>query len=313
MVKPIRNLSDAALEIAGGNLNTLLPETASRDEVGRLSESFGFMQKSLREFIANLKQTTAAKERIESELRIAHDIQMSILPKKFPPFPDHTEFDIFATLKPAREVGGDLYDFFFIDEHHLCFLIGDVSDKGVPAAFLMAVTKTLLKIIAEQDYAPGDILEKINNHLAEDNESCMFVTLFLAILDIRNGAITYGSAGHNPPVIYNSSDAAFMEPLNEPVAGAMPNMHYSTRHTTLAPGDTLFLYTDGVTEAMNPQQELYSEQRLLDFLSNSTCRNPTNMIKDVSQSISAFSGTAEQSDDITMLALKYKKKLTSHC
>lgn len=305
MVKPIRDLSDAALEIAGGNLNTVLPEIVSRDEVGKLSESFGFMQKSLREFIDDLKQTTAAKERIESELRIAHDIQMSILPKIFPPFPDHKEFDIFATLKPAREVGGDLYDFFFIDEHHFCFLIGDVSGKGVPAAFLMAVTKTLLKVIAEQDLMPGEILEKANNDLAEDNESCMFVTLFLAILDIRNGNVAYGSAGHNPPVLLSNDRAVFLEPLNEPIAGAMPDMIYSTRHMTLAPGETLFLYTDGVTEAMTLEQELYSDQRLLRFLNNSTGDHPGDMIQAVTQSITEFAGKAEQSDDITMLALKY--------
>ena len=305
ITKPVRDLSDAALEIANGNLNAVLPKTRSRDEVGRLSESFGFMQQSLREFIADLKRTTIQKERIESELRIAHDIQMGILPKIFPPFPDHKEFAIFAILEPAREVGGDLYDFFFIDEHHFCFLIGDVSGKGVPAAFLMAVTKTLLKVVAERGVEPGVILEKVNNDLAEDNESCMFVTLFLAILDIRSGEVSYGSAGHNPPVLLADNRACFLEPLNEPIAGAMPDMTYTTRYMTMAPGETLFLYTDGVTEAMNSKQELYSDERLLHFLDTVDKGKVTDVVKAVNKSVVGFAGDAEQSDDITMLALKY--------
>jgi len=305
ITKPMRNLSDAALEIANGNLNAVLPKTRSRDEVGQLSESFGFMQQSLREFIADLKRTTIQKERIESELRIAHDIQMGILPKIFPPFPDHKEFDIFAILEPAREVGGDLYDFFFIDEHRFCFLIGDVSGKGVPAAFLMAVTKTLLKVVAERGVEPGAILEKVNNDLAEDNESCMFVTLFLAILDIRNGEVSYGNAGHNPPVLLADNRASFLEPLNEPIAGAMPDMTYTTRHMTMAPGETLFLYTDGVTEAMNNKQELYSDERLLHFLETADKGKVIDIVKAANKSVVEFAGNAEQSDDITMLALKY--------
>ena len=305
ITKPVRDLSSAALEIAGGNLNTVLPQTRSRDEVGKLSDSFGFMQRSLREYIANLKTTTQQKERIESELRIAHDIQMGILPKIFPPFPEHDEFDIFASLEPAREVGGDLYDFFFIDEHRFCFLIGDVSGKGVPAAFLMAVTKTLLKVVAERGVEPGAILEKVNNDLAEDNESCMFVTLFLGILDIRSGVVSYGSAGHNPPVYLTGKGPSFLPSLNEPIAGAMPGMKYTTRHMTLVHGETLFLYTDGVTEAMNVKQELYSDRRLLRFLATVAGDEPVGIIKAVNRSVIEFAGDAEQSDDITMLALKY--------
>lgn len=305
MTQPIRTLSKATLEIAGGNLHTQLPAISSTDEVGQLSKSFGFMQDSLRKFIADLKKTTATKERIESELRIAREIQMGILPKIFPPFPNYNEFDIFAMLEPAKEVGGDLYDFFFIDEHHFCFLIGDVSGKGVPAAFLMAVTKTLLKVVAEQKFTPSEILEKVNNDLAEDNESCMFVTLFLAILDIRTGDISYGSAGHNPPVLLTKDNASFLEPLNEPIAGAMTGMTYSTRHMTLAPGDTLFLYTDGVTEAMNTKQELYSDERLRNFLHHTSHDQVSDIIKAVNLSVAEFAGEAEQSDDITMLALKY--------
>jgi sigma-B regulation protein RsbU (phosphoserine phosphatase) len=263
------------------------------------------MQKSLNEYVVNLEKTTILKERIESELRIARDIQMGILPKLFPAFPDYDEFDIFASLESAKEVGGDLYDFFFIDPHHFCFLVGDVSGKGVPAAFFMAITKTLIKVIAEREMQPHLIMEKVNNDLAEDNDSCMFVTLFLAILDIRTGDVSYSSAGHNPPVLFTKSKTSYLESQNEPIAGAMQDVKYSTQQLTLAVGDTLFLYTDGVTEAMNKKQELYSDERLLEFLTGIEAQNAEDMIVQVNRSVAAFADGAEQSDDITMLALTY--------
>ncbi|MEA3543597.1 MAG: SpoIIE family protein phosphatase, partial [Thermodesulfobacteriota bacterium] len=305
LTQPVRDLSVATLEIAKGNFNAPLPQTKSSDEVGQLSDSFGFMQTSLREYIVDLKETTTQKERIEAELRIARDIQMGILPKLFPAFPDHDEFDIYASLESAKEVGGDLYDFFFIDDHHFCFLVGDVSGKGVPAAFFMAVTKTLIKVIAERELQPDVILAKVNNDLAEDNESCMFVTLFLAVIDIRIGEVIYSSAGHNPPLLLTANEVAFMVPGNEPVAGAMPGVKYTSGKLTLASGDTMFLYTDGVTEAMNHEQKLYSEQRLLNLLTATTQRAATDIIHQVNRSIIEFASGAEQSDDITMLALTY--------
>lgn len=305
VTRPIHDLANAAQEIAGGNLNSVLPKARSHDEVGNISESFGFMQRSLREYIADLETTTRQKERIESELRIAHAIQMGILPKIFPPFPEHDEFNIFASLDPAREVGGDLYDFFFIDKHRFCFLIGDVSGKGVPAAFLMAVTKTLLKVVAEQGVDPGEILEKVNNDLARDNESCMFVTIFLTILDISTGEVFYSSAGHNPPLLITANEAFFIESLNEPIAGVMPGMKYTSRYMQLVHGDILFLYTDGVTEAMNVNRELYSDKRLHTLIQTVAVDDPADIIKAVNASIIEFVGDAEQSDDITMLALKY--------
>lgn len=305
ITKPVRDLSDAALEIADGNLDAVLPISQSSDEVGKLTNSFNIMQKSLHEFIANLKQTTAHKERIESELRIAREIQMGILPKLFPAFPNYDEFDIFASLESAKEVGGDLYDFFFIDKHRFCFLIGDVSGKGVPAAFFMAITKTLIKVIAEREVQTNLIMEKVNNDLAEDNESCMFVTLFLAIIDIRTGEVSYSNAGHNPPILLTGNNASYLEPMNEPIAGAMSELCYSTQQLTLTPGDTLFLYTDGVTEAMNKEQQLYSDERLVELLDNTTKTGAMEIIELVNGSVAEFADGAEQSDDITMLALTY--------
>lgn len=307
--KPLIALSQSATEIAKGNLDSSIPIMNSEDELGKLAKSFNHMQSSLRAHITELTETTAQKERIESELRIARDIQMSILPKLFPPFPDKEEFDIFASIEPAREIGGDLYDFFFINETKFCFLIGDVSGKGVPAAFFMAVTKTLLKVISEQTPDPAKILRKVNNDLAADNDSCMFVTLFIGILDTQTGKVQIGNAGHNPPVLLSKGNIAYLPSSNEPLAGAMEDMEYTTTELQLEKGDTLFLYTDGVTEAMNVKNELYSDEKLINVLINNENKNmlysTKELIQCVDYSIKDFTEGAEQSDDITMLSLRY--------
>ncbi|MDD3311572.1 SpoIIE family protein phosphatase [Pseudodesulfovibrio sp.] len=309
ITRPLSRLSKAALEIADGNLDLVLPETRCDDEVGRLTKSFRTMKFSLKEYIDNLTSTTAAKERIESELRIARDIQMGILPKLFPAFPDRTEFEIFASIEPAKEVGGDLYDFFFVDETHFCFLVGDVSGKGVPAAFFMAVTKTLLKVVSERGLNPGEVLSKVNSDLAAENESCMFVTLFLAIIDIETGDVQYANAGHNPPVYMPCGGAPeWIPPLGEPVAGIMDGMQYTTKSMKMNPGDIIFIYSDGVTEAMNPDKELYSDERLMRFMSDARGPFAPKLVKDLDASIKAFARGAEQSDDITMLAMQFMGK-----
>lgn len=306
ITRPLTELSGAALEIASGNLDLKLPDVSSEDEVGDLAQSFRTMKSSLKEYIRNLTSTTAAKERIESELRIARDIQMGILPKLFPAFPDRTEFEVYASIEPAKEVGGDLYDFFFVDEKHFCFLVGDVSGKGVPAAFFMAVTKTLLKVVSERGLDPGDVLTKVNADLAEDNESCMFVTLFLAIINIETGEVRYANAGHNPPIFLPcGGEPEWIPPLGEPVAGIVDTMEYSTKTMTMNPGDTFFIYTDGVTEAMNPEKQLYSEERLMEILTDADNPVAEKLVKDIGLSIVEFARGAEQSDDITMLAMQY--------
>lgn len=306
---PLRKLTVSANDMASGNLEAELPETTSKDEVGELTHSFQTMRDSIKDYIINLTETTAAKERIESELRIAHDIQMGILPKLFPAFPERKEFDIHAAIEPAKEVGGDLYDFFFVDEKNFCFLVGDVSGKGVPAAFFMAVTKTLLKVVAERILDPGEVLSKVNNDLAEDNESCMFVTLFLAVMDISTGEVRYASAGHNPPLLMaKGKDAEWIPPLNELVAGIMEDTNYTTQSMTMYPGDTLFIYTDGVTEAMDREQELYSEERLIEAMNRCRGKSAEQIIRTIEGALKDFTGGAEQSDDITMLAMQYLGK-----
>lgn len=306
ITRPLRILTGAAAGIAGGDLEQPMPFIAPGDEVGDLAASFERMRESLKRHIANLTETTAAKERIESELRIAHDIQMGILPKTFPPFPDRTELDVFASILPAREVGGDLYDFFFVDEHRFCFLVGDVSGKGVPAAFFMAVTKTLIKAVAEREPDPGRILARVNDELAADNDSCMFVTLFLAILDTRTGRLGYGNAGHPSPLLLRAGlPPERIAGMEEPMAGAMPDIDYSTGTLDLLPGDALFLSTDGVSEAMNPDLELYSDDRLLETVAGQARAGARDLVLAVSASVTAWAGDAEQSDDITMLAVRY--------
>lgn len=303
---PLTKLTDSALEIAAGNLDVKLPEITSSDEVGDLANSFDFMQTSLKEYINNLTSTTAAKERIESELRIASEIQMGILPKLFPAFPERKEFEVYASIEPAKEVGGDLYDFFFVDDEHFCFLLGDVSGKGVPAAFFMAVTKTLLKVVFEKGLDPGEVLSKVNADLAAENESCMFVTLFVAIMNINTGHIRYANAGHNPPVFVPcEGPPEWIPPLGDPVAGIMDGMEYTTKTMDMKPGDIIFIYTDGVTEAMNPDQKLYSEERLMNLITKSELRTSPELVKEIDDSIKVFTKGAEQSDDITMLAMQF--------
>jgi sigma-B regulation protein RsbU (phosphoserine phosphatase) len=306
---PLRNLTASANEMASGNLDAELPEVRSNDEVGELATSFQTMKESLKSYISNLTETTAAKERIESELRIAHDIQMSILPKLFPAFPERNEFDIHASIEPAKEVGGDLYDFFFLDDEHFCFLVGDVSGKGVPAAFFMAVTKTLLKVVAERGLDPGEVMAKVNNDLAEDNDACMFVTLFLAVINIETGDVRYANAGHNPPLLLpKNKDSEWIPPLNELVAGIMEDTEYTTKSMTMEPGDTLFIYTDGVTEAMDSDKNLYSEERLVEVMNECSGQSAKSIVHTIDKSLKAFTGGAEQSDDITMLAMQFLGK-----
>ena len=329
ITRPLRRLRGAAREVAGGHLDAAMPEVKNRDEVHDLAEAFANMQKSLKDHIRDLTAATASRERIQSELRIASEIQLGILPKTFPPLPGHTEFELFASLTPAREVGGDFYDFFPCGPDCFCFLIGDVSGKGVPAAFYMAVSRTLIKAVAESVAGagrrrgvdrhganlgenqrrvpnPGHILARANNGLAEDNESCMFVTVFCAVLDFASGEVHYASAGHNPPVLLRASAAPVYLPTHgDPVAGAMTGVEFTTDTLTLNPGDALVLYTDGVTEAMNPAQELYGEERLAERLAEMGHLSVRETCQVLAEDVHAFADGAEQSDDITMLVLRY--------
>ncbi len=284
--------------------------TMGRDEVIKFfgrepNMAIELIQLSIKRFIENLKAETAARERIESELRIAHDIQASMLPAVFP---QRDEFDIYALMDPAKEVGGDFYDFFFIDDRRLCLVIGDVSGKGVPAAMFMAITKTLIKNEARRCKRTDEILANVNSIIVPDNQSCLFVTVFCAVLDLTTGELQYCNAGHNPPLLIRATgEVEFIKSAKGFVVGVMEHCACNHNVLTLAPGDAVFLYTDGVTEAMDPEQKQFSEARLQGYLDKMKKLGMRQIVECMRAKIMEFSRGAAQSDDITMLALKYRR------
>ena len=298
--KPLGFLSDSAQEIAKGNFDTVLPTFKNNDEIAQLRDSFDTMQQSLKRYVEQLKESTAAKASIDSELNVAYNIQMSMLPQTFPAFPDRKDIDLFASLTPAKGVGGDLYDFFIRDEM-LFFCIGDVSGKGVPAALVMAVTRTLFRNIAAHNAEPNHIVEAINQSICEGNDNCMFVTLFVGVLDLKTGLLRYCNAGHEAPMI-NGKQLPCIS--NLPV-GVMSDCNYSEQETNLVPGTTLFLYTDGLTEAENESHELFGRQRVIDMM-KALNGSTMELIRTMTNTVYRFAGNTEQSDDLTMLAINYK-------
>ncbi|MFA7077403.1 MAG: LytS/YhcK type 5TM receptor domain-containing protein [Syntrophomonas sp.] len=252
------------------------------------------------------KETQKQKELIESELSVAREIQMSIVPKIFPPFPGRQEFDVFAVIEPAKEVGGDLYDYFLLDDDHLCFTIGDVSGKGVPASLFMAVTKTLIKAKADIKLGPNEILYAVNNELCEDNDSGMFVSEFLGILKISTGEIVYSNGGHNLPYVLRRDGSLKMLPKMGGMAlGVMDEMSYHCAEVKLHAGDSLVMYTDGVTEAMNEAGELFGEEGLEQALTGLIGKTARDEVDVILQSTREFVNGAKQSDDITIVVLQY--------
>ena len=266
------------------------------------------MRRRIVEYIKNLKETTAAKERIESELNIARDIQRSIIPVLFPAFPDCIEFEIYAVLESAKAVGGDLYDFFFIDEDHLYFAVGDVSGKGVPASLFMAVSQTLSRAKAAPGLSVGEIVTGINKDLCRDNEMSMFVTYISGILNIKTGELKLCNGGHNPPFVIKASGGIEKLGARHGMAlGVMEPQDYSCGSITMNPGDVIVLYTDGVTEAMDKDNKEYSESRLVAYLEKNVAeKDAGTLVKGLLADVREFAGEAEQSDDITILVLGYR-------
>ena len=306
ITRPLTLLAGATEDIATGNLDVVIPEIGTGDEVGKLAQSFDYMKGSLKQYIADLTETTAAKERIESELQIAHDIQMGILPKIFPPFPEMSEFDLHAALEPAKEVGGDTFDFFFLDDDHLSFNVGDVSGKGVPASLFMAITKTLIKTRATRDTTPEVVLTQVNEDLSADNPSLLFVTLFMGTLNIRNGILEYCNGGHNPPYIIRAGGEIEALAMTGGLAlGVMEGFEFQSKGVTLNTGDALFIYSDGVTEAMNSKHELFSEERLEEELARLKDLPVGDIIAGVMEAIHNYSGDEPQTDDITVMIIRY--------
>ncbi len=275
-----------------------------------LMQELTVKNRELQESFDNLRRTTTAKERMESELNIGRDIQMSMLPLEFPAFPHRTDFTVFATLEPAREVGGDFYDFFLLDEDRFCFCVGDVSGKGVPAALFMAVTKTLIKSRATNDFSPASILTHVNDEISANNDSAMFVTLWLGILDVTSGTLEYTNAGHNPPyLVRHTGEVVRLAERHGPVIGAVDGLVYSEGSGQLERGDVLFLYTDGVTEAMDPDGQLYEEDRLVRVLRSSDLDSVESLVRASTDDVWRFQADAEQADDVTVLAVEFSGRV----
>lgn len=311
LTKPIRQLSKGVQQIAMGNFNGKL-NIHTGDEIESLAISFNAMTTELQTYIKNLEQITAEKERIATELNVATNIQKNMLPCIFPPYPDRKDFDIYAVMYPAKEVGGDFYDFYLLDENHLVITIADVSDKGIPAAMFMVITKTILKNFAMSMTSPDDfsaVVQCANRQLCENNEEMMFVTVFMGMLDLKTGKFIYVNAGHTPPMIrHKHKDDSTFEYLpveKNCVLGINEEAQFKQQEVYLKQGDELFLYTDGVTEAINKEKKLYSIERLYSNLNKinqkSSCQD---ILRDVKLSIDEFVQGMYQSDDITMLAIK---------
>ena len=299
--KPLGFLSESAQEVAKGNFDVPLPTFKHNDEVARLRDSFGIMQQSLKEYLEEQKALSAAKAAMMSELNVAHTIQMSMIPKTFPAFPDRKDLDLYASLTPAKAVGGDLYDFFIRDDN-LYFCIGDVSGKGVPASLVMAVSRTLFRNIAAHTDKPSHIVETMNVNICDGNEQCMFVTLFVGVLDLQTGRLRYSNAGHDAPYV---QDEHLPCDSNLPV-GITPDLKYSEQETMIAPGKILFLYTDGLTEAENSSQNLFGMQRINEVIATFE-GSPQELIETMTAAVHQFVGDTEQSDDLTMLAFRIRK------
>lgn len=279
------------------------------DEIESLSQSFNFMLEELENYIDNLSHVTAEKERIGAELDIAKHIQASMLPCIFPAFPERREFDIYATMTPAKEVGGDFYDFFMVDDRHLAIVMADVSGKGVPAALFMVIGKTLIKDHTTPESDLGKVFTDVNNLLCEANSEGLFITAFEGVLDLETGTFDFVNAGHEMPYICKAGgdfEAYKIRPGF--VLAGMEGMKYRAGTMTLDVGDKIFQYTDGVTEATNINNELYGMERLCKILNARKNNTPIEILESVKADIDEFVGEASQFDDITMLCLEYKAK-----
>lgn len=254
----------------------------------------------------DITERKRAQERIRAELAVAARIQKSMLPQEFPSLPRSGEFDLYALMNPAREVGGDFYDFFLVDNDHLCVSVGDVAGKGVAAALFMAITIALLRSAARETSAPDMILNRLNRELAHGNEACMFVTAFCAILDLRTGALSYSNAGHQPPLICTETKSiACLAAPSGPPLGLVEGTNYRQEHLGLDPGDVLFAYTDGITEACDKHSDFFSEDRLLQRILELKGKTCNEMVSGVMESVASFCAAVDQTDDITMLALAF--------
>ena len=277
------------------------------DEIEDLADAFTKMDGDIKEYIKELSEVTAERERISAELNVAKRIQEGMLPRIFPPFPERHEFELYASMIPAKEVGGDFYDFFMVDDTHIALVMADVSGKGVPAALFMTISKVLIKTSVQAGRSPEESLERVNNQLLEGNDTGLFVTVWLAVIDITTGKGVAGNAGHMHPVLRRSDgEYELIKYKHSPALSTIGGIPFREHGFELKPGDMLFVYTDGVTEATNADEELFGEERMLEALNRNGEAGTEELLPAVKEAIDDFVGEAPQFDDITMLAFKYK-------
>ncbi len=308
IVRPIEHMTQRINALSGSD-SAFEMEGVYRtdDEIEILAESFASLSKKTRDYIRQITEITAEKERIGTELALATRIQADMLPNIYPAFPDRKEFDIFATMDPAKEVGGDFYDFFLIDETHLGIVMADVSGKGVPAALFMMVSKILVQNYAMTGRSPAQVLQAVNDQICGNNREEMFVTVWFGILDTATGKITAANAGHEYPVLMQAGGAfQLVRDKHGFVIGGMEGIRYKEYELQLSPGSKLFLYTDGVPEATNADNALFGTDRMLAALNENTGAPPEELLKNVRRAVDGFVQEAEQFDDLTMLGLEFK-------
>ena len=311
VILPVELISKEAGEFVGNKakVSDKLDAIRTRDEIQSLSDSVYQMEVDINEYISDIKSITAEKERIGAELSVATHIQANMLPKVFPAFPGRTEFDIYATMNPAKEVGGDFYDYFLITENKLGMVMADVSGKGIPAALFMVIAKTLIKNRALMGESPSEVLYHVNNELLEGNEAGLFVTVWLAVVDLETGKGIAANAGHEHPALRRAGgEFELVKYRHSPAVATMEEMKYREHEFELHPGDTLFVYTDGVTEATNKDEKLFGEERLVEALNRKPDAEPDELLANVRDGINEFVQDAQQFDDITMMGMIYKGK-----
>ena len=304
-----RNMEQRSFEPAEEEMAAMHKISQSRgDEVGSLAEAMAAMISRLQRYLIEMEVATAARQRVEGELSAARDIQIGMLPRKFPPFPEHSELDVFAMLESAKEVGGDLYDYFLIDDHRLFFVVGDVSGKGVPAALFMAMTTTLFKAHAMSSSSTGEIMGKVNSELSRENAAEMFVTVFACILDLRDGTVEYSDGGHEAPFIVRADGSVERLTKHQGIAlGVFGDVAFKTDHFPLHRGDALVLFTDGVSEATDAEDMLFTTSRIETALAAARSEFSARFIAEgLADSVSGFVGAVPQSDDIAILVVCYE-------
>ncbi len=308
IVKPLETMTKRVISLGGEDLQFKMEDTyRTGDEIEALAESFAMLSAKTLEYVDQVRKVTAEKERIGAELSLATQIQASMLPHIFPAFPDRSEFDIFASMDPAKEVGGDFYDYFLIDDDHLCMVIADVSGKGVPAALFMMASKIILQSVAMMGLSPAGILQRTNEAICSNNEAQMFVTVWLGILELSTGKLTAANAGHEFPALREpKGNFALYKDKHGFVIGGMEGVHYREYEMQLVPGSKLFVYTDGVVEATSAEKKLFGTERMIDALNIDPDAAPQDILGNVRASVDGFVKEAEQFDDLTMLCVEYK-------